>query len=140
MDDRGDCGTASCRPGLWLDLDVPAQRVSPDASGSPDPGPPHRAGASYLSLAMSPSECRQGIFAQRLPELAATYARRSNDLSLLVRLFGHHVGGRPSVRLLQTLAISLSGTSVLRQVMRDAPAASSGNAPRVPGLDDWARS
>jgi len=85
-------------------------------------------------------ECRRGIFAQRLPELAATYARRSNDLSLLVRLFGHQVGGRPSVRLLETLGISLSGTSVLRQVMRDAPAASSGNAPRVLGLDDWARS
>src|ERR1700712_4458520 len=66
-------------------------------------------------------ECRRSIFAQRLPKLVASYARRSNDLSLLVRVFGYQVGGRPSVRLLDRLGISLSGPTVLRQVMRDAP-------------------
>ncbi len=82
--------------------------------------------------------CKRLVFAERLPELTARYARRSHDLSLLVRLFGHQVGGRPSVRLLDRLGISLSGTTVLRQTMRDALAASSGHAPRVLGLDDWA--
>jgi hypothetical protein len=84
--------------------------------------------------------CKRRVFAERLPELAAKYARRSHDLSLLVRLFGHQVGDRPSVRLLDRLGISLSGATVLRQAMRHAPAASSERAPRVLGLDDWARS
>jgi transposase len=82
--------------------------------------------------------CRRLVFAERLPEIASKYARRSHDLSLLVRLFGHQVGGRPSVRLLDRLGISLAGTTVLRQAMRDTPAASSEHAPRVLGLDDWA--
>lgn len=82
-------------------------------------------------------ECKRLVFAERLPELTAKYARRSHDLSLLVRLFGHWVGGRPAIRLLDRLGISLSGTTVLRQAMRDTLAAPSGHAPRVLGLDDW---
>jgi transposase len=82
--------------------------------------------------------CKRRVFAEPPQELAAKYARRSHDLSLLVRLFGHQVGGRPSVRLLDRLGISLSGTTVLRQAIRDTPAASSEHAPRVLGLDDWA--
>jgi len=73
------------------------------------------------------SGCKRLVFAERLPELTAKYARRSHDLSLLVRLCGHQVGGRQSARLLDRLGISLSGTTVLRQVMRDTLAASSGH-------------
>ena len=50
-------------------------------------------------------KCRRLVFTERLPELAAKYARRSDDLSLLVRLFEHQVSGWPSVRLLDRLGI-----------------------------------
>jgi len=56
MDDRGDRGTASHMPGLWLGLDVQAQLVSPDAPGSPNSRRPYDAGAPYLSLAITPRE------------------------------------------------------------------------------------
>jgi hypothetical protein len=125
VEDRGDSETASGMPALRLGFDVQPQLVSPDA-----PGPSNSRRHTMLVLRTCRWRCRRPesrrlVFTERLPELVANYARRSHDLSLLMRLFGHQVGGRPSVRLLDRLGISLSGATVLRQAMHDAPAASS---------------
>jgi len=43
--------------------------------------------------------CERRIFAERIPGLAAPFARRTTRLAGIVRLFGHSAGGRPSERL-----------------------------------------
>ena len=137
VDDGGDSGTALCMPRLWLGPTSRHSWYRRMLQDIPIQG-------AHTTLVLRTCRwrcrlpgCRRLVFAERMPELAARYARRSHDLSLLVRLFGHQVDGRRSVRLLQRLGISLSGTTILRQVMRDTSAAYSGHAPRVLGLDDW---
>ena len=41
-------------------------------------------------------QCGRRIFAERLPTLAAPFARRTARFAGIVRLFGHSTGGRPS--------------------------------------------
>ncbi|PPD09956.1 MAG: hypothetical protein CTY36_01915 [Methylocystis sp.] len=44
--------------------------------------------------------CKRRIFTERIPGLAAPFARRTTRLAGIVRLIGHSAGGRPSERLL----------------------------------------
>src|SRR5712692_7402829 len=55
-------------------------------------------------------QCEQRIFAERLPELAAPFARRTARMAGIVRLFGHGAGGRPSERLMARLAMPVGHT------------------------------
>ena len=50
-------------------------------------------------------QCGRRIFAERLPTLAAPFARRTARFAGIVRLFGHSTGGRPSERLLARLGM-----------------------------------
>ncbi len=43
-------------------------------------------------------QCERRIFAERIPGLAAPFARRTTRLAGIVRLIGHSAGGRPSER------------------------------------------
>lgn len=80
--------------------------------------------------------CERRIFAERLPELTAPYARRTSRLSETLELVGFALGGEAGERLLAGLHILTSPDTILRLVRR-APFADQ-EAPRVLGVDDFA--
>src|ERR1700733_10979089 len=51
--------------------------------------------------------CDRRIFTERVPDLAAPFARRTARLSEIVRLLGHSAGGRPSERLMRRLGVDV---------------------------------
>jgi hypothetical protein len=82
--------------------------------------------------------CERRIFAERLPQLAAPFARRTTRLAGIVRLFGHAAGGRPAARLMACLGMPTGRTTILRSVTRSARAQDEPSFVRVAGIDDWA--
>jgi hypothetical protein len=83
-------------------------------------------------------ECDRRIFTERLPSLAAPFARQTARLGNIVRLLGHNAGGRPSERLLRRLGMPISDTTILRSLKQHAGARSDSEAVHVAGIDDWA--
>lgn len=67
--------------------------------------------------------CVRRIFAERLPELVAPYARRSVRLSFIIRLVGLAVGGQGGARLTDRLGMAVSASTLLRHIRR-APTSS----------------
>lgn len=49
--------------------------------------------------------CERRIFAERMPDLATPFARRTTRLAGIVRMFGHAAGGRLSERLMGQLGM-----------------------------------
>jgi transposase len=82
--------------------------------------------------------CERRIFAERLPQLAAPFARRTARLASIVRLFGHAAGGRPAARLMARLGMPVGRTTILRSVTRNARTQGDSSCVRVVGIDDWA--
>ena len=82
--------------------------------------------------------CDRRIFTERLPGLAAPFARQTARLAEVVRLVGHSMGGRPSERLMGRLGMPVSDTTILRSLKRHTKSSSAGGAVRVAGIDDWA--
>ncbi len=85
--------------------------------------------------------CDRRIFTERLPGLAASFARRTARLAGIVRLLGHSAGGRPSVRLMRRLGMPVSETKILASLKEHAKARSESSAVaavHVAGVDDWA--
>ncbi|MCU0625547.1 MAG: ISL3 family transposase [Gemmatimonadaceae bacterium] len=80
--------------------------------------------------------CPRRIFAERLTETAARYARRTSRAAALLELVGFALGGRAGSRLAATLGLASAPGTVLARVRRapmpEAP------TPRVLGVDDWA--
>jgi transposase len=66
--------------------------------------------------------CDRRIFAERLPRLATPFARRTARLAGIVKLFGHGAGGRSSERLMVSLGMPVSDTTILRSVKKSVPA------------------
>jgi transposase len=86
-------------------------------------------------------QCDRRIFTERVPGLAAPFARRTARLAGIVRLLGHSAGGRPSERLMRRLGIPVSDTTILAGLKQHAKApseSSAGAAVHVAGVDDWA--
>jgi transposase len=83
-------------------------------------------------------QCERCIFAERIPGLAAPFARRTTRLAGIVRLFGHSVGGRPSERLMARLGMLVGHATILREVRRSAQINANAVPVRVAGIDDWA--
>jgi transposase len=86
-------------------------------------------------------QCDRRIFTERVPWLAAPFARRTTRLAEIVRLLGHSVGGWPLERLMRRLGMPVSDTKILASVKHHAKASSengAGVAVRVAGVDDWA--
>ena len=82
-------------------------------------------------------DCGQHIFAERLPETAPWYARRTSRLSMALEQITWALGGAAGSRLAQQLGILASDSTLLRQLRHRVVVAPS-RAPRVLGIDDWA--
>ncbi len=80
--------------------------------------------------------CPRQIFAERLPDLAAPFARRSLFLQRALAQIGFVLGGEAGARLAGCLGMPTSPDSLLR-LIRAAPLPDPGT-PRVIGVDDWA--
>jgi transposase len=81
-------------------------------------------------------ECRRQIFCERLPGLAAPYARKTLRLDELLTRLGVALGGRPGTRLALGMGIKIGRDALLDRV-RCAETAQP-NLVRVLGVDDFA--
>jgi transposase len=81
--------------------------------------------------------CRQQIFCERLPELAARYARKTLRLNETLQWIGLLMGGEVGARLAEQLGLSVSPDTLLRRIRAAAPRESA--TPKVLGVDDWAK-
>jgi transposase len=80
--------------------------------------------------------CPRQIFAERLPDLAAPFARRSQPLQHALEQVGFALGGEAGARLTRCLGMPTSPDTLLR-LIRAAPVPDPGQ-PHIIGLDDWA--
>jgi transposase len=80
--------------------------------------------------------CRRRIFTERLPTIAAPWARRTLRLAQRLVALGIALGGKAGVRLGHAWDLRVSRNTLLRGLRRqpepEAP------TPRVLGVDDWA--
>jgi transposase len=81
--------------------------------------------------------CARAIFAERLPDLAAPHARRTNAQHALLLDVACALGGQPGARLAVRHGVATSRATLLRLVHR-APLPPVG-MPRVLGVDDWSQ-
>ncbi len=95
--------------------------------------PPRRARAP---LPLPCSRLPPRIFAERLPDLAAPFARRSELLQRALVQVGFALGGEAGARLADCLGMPTSPDTLLR-LIRAAPLPA-GDPPSVIGVDDWA--
>jgi hypothetical protein len=83
-------------------------------------------------------ECRRQTFAERLPEGAATAARRTLRLADLQRHLGLALGGEAGARLAARRAITISADTLIRMARRQSLPPETRLPVRVLGVDDWA--
>jgi len=80
--------------------------------------------------------CQRQIFTERLPTIAAPWARRTLRLAQRLIALGVALGGKAGVRLGHAWELAISRNTLLRLLRRqpepEAP------TPRVLGVDDWA--
>jgi transposase len=80
--------------------------------------------------------CARETFVERLTT-ALPFARKTQRVTDLVRLFGHAAGGRTSEKLLARLAMPVSDNAILRQLKRHASERRDGAPLRAIAIDDW---
>ena len=80
--------------------------------------------------------CHRRIFTERLPTIAAPWARRTLRLTQRLVALGRALGGKPGVHLGHAWDVVVSRNTLLR-VLRQQPARSF-PTPRVLGVDDFA--
>jgi transposase len=80
--------------------------------------------------------CPQRLFAERLPEVADPFARRTVRCLTMLLPIALALGGKAAARLLPALGLGASPSTLLRLV-RQAPEPTTAT-PRVLGVDDWA--
>ncbi len=80
--------------------------------------------------------CPRAIFAERIPALAAPYARKTRRLLAVLTQLGFALGGEGGRRLLAHLGMAASGDTLLRLVRRTVVAPAT--APTAIGIDDFA--
>lgn len=82
------------------------------------------------------TECARRVFAERLPSVAPSYARRTSRLAAAQTQIALALGGEAGARLAADLAMTTSADTLLRSVRRAGPVESI--VPRVLGVDDFA--
>jgi transposase len=80
--------------------------------------------------------CTRRIFTERLPDLIATYARKTHRLITVLRAIGMAVGGKAGARLATRLRLPASAATLLRLV-RGGPIPPA-PALQAVGVDEWA--
>lgn len=80
--------------------------------------------------------CSRRIFCERLPGVAASYARHTVRLNQLLQLVGFVIGGQPGSRAANKMAVKVSPDTLLRRVRTSAH--SDHPTAKVLGVDDWA--
>jgi transposase len=80
--------------------------------------------------------CRRKIFAERVPQVAAVYARQTGRLAQALVGVAFACGGEGGARLALRLGMPTSPDTLLRRI-RQTPLVARGT-PRVLGVDDWA--
>jgi len=80
--------------------------------------------------------CARKIFAERLPKVAADFARRTLRLHEALTAVGFALGGEAGKRLAQKLGLAISADTLLRRIRQFATARA--ETPRVLGIDDFA--
>jgi transposase len=80
--------------------------------------------------------CTRRIFTERLPDLIATYARKTPRLITALRAIGMALGGQAGARLAASLRLPISAATLLRLVRR-APIPLMPTLQEV-GVDEWA--
>ncbi len=81
--------------------------------------------------------CSQKVFCERLPNVVATYARKTVRLTAALQLLAFALGGEAGARTAQGLNLKISGDTLLRYIRRySLPSAP---IPVVLGVDDWAK-
>ena len=81
--------------------------------------------------------CRRKIFAERVPDLAAPFARRTTRLTAECLRAAFDLGGEPGARHLAAEGAAISARTLVRLV-RGAAVPGMGTV-RVLGVDDWSR-
>ncbi len=81
-------------------------------------------------------DCQRKIFAERLPNVVAPYARRTLRLHDLLTLIGFAAGGEADKKLGEGMNLSTSPDTLLR-LIRTAPEKPV-STPRILGVDDFA--
>jgi transposase len=82
--------------------------------------------------------CDRLIFTERLPQVAAPYARRTARLTEIMRLIGHSAEGRSSERLMGRLGMPVSDTTILRSVWEGARSRGKHIHVRIVEVGEWA--
>jgi transposase len=82
------------------------------------------------------ADCKQQIFTERVPEIAAPHARTTDRMAQALRAIGLSCGGEGGARLARRLSMRTSPDRLLR-IIRRTPLASH-VTPRILGVDDWA--
>jgi transposase len=80
--------------------------------------------------------CPRRIFTERLPEVAAPYARRTTRLTQVLALLAGALGGEAGARLAHRLGFAAGATTLLHLIRRTPPLPRP--TPRVLGVDDFA--
>src|SRR5918997_2305729 len=81
--------------------------------------------------------CPRKIFTERLPDVAAPYARRTLRVQDLLLAIGFALGGEAGARQCASWRIAVSAATLLQLLRQHAPAP--GSTPRVLGVDEFAR-
>jgi transposase len=81
--------------------------------------------------------CPRRIFCERLPQVVATYARKTVRLNDALRLIGFLIGGEAGARAAVRLGMGVSPDTLIRCVRQTMSPAMP--TPRVLGVDDWAK-
>jgi len=80
-------------------------------------------------------DCPRQIFAERVPQLAAPYARRTLRLHALLTVLAFALGGEAGARIGRHLVVGVSPATLLRLIRRTT--LPSLPLPRILGIDDW---
>jgi transposase len=84
------------------------------------------------------SECHRRIFCERLPEVVARYAHRTDRLNVALSSIGFALGGRPGAKAATKLGMQTGVDSILRRVREAAARPPDEIKVRALGVDDWA--
>ena len=83
------------------------------------------------------ADCIRQTFGDRLPQIVASYGRRTCRVIDLARMLAHTAGGRPAGRLTTRLGIPQSKDTLLRSLKRGVNKQAAAGPARVVGVDDW---